>query len=218
MPPGSQREHESSDGRATVSRAVSSVLDRPSASALLFLGSLLLIGLLDLCAAMRPWSVPVIGLLDEPAHVLTAVLLLAALLPLSATAVVPWALAGAVLIDLDHIPLYFWGALASDGSGRPVTHSAATVVVLACAGAASRRGLRRALLGLSLGVALHLVRDLGTGPGIPLWWPIGQHSVLIPYQVYVATMVVVAGIAAGRWYRRRPAVRAGDRTAVSRRA
>jgi inner membrane protein len=204
MPPVSRLED-----RSTVSRAIWWVLSRPPMSALVFSSSLVLIGLLDLLGETRQWSVPVTGLLDEPAHVLTAALLLAAFLPVSASAVVPWVLAGAVLIDLDHIPLYLWGALASDQYGRPVSHSAATVVLLACAGAFSRGGLRRALLGLSLGVAMHLVRDLGTDPGVPLWWPIGQHSVLVPYPIYFCTMVVVAGIAAGRWYRRRPLVHAG---------
>jgi inner membrane protein len=158
----------------------------------------LFIGLLDLAQAARHWSVPVVAVLDEPAHLATAALLLAALLPGRARALVPWALAGAVLIDLDHIPLYLWDLLTSDGSGRPVTHSLLTVLVLVCAGLLARTRTRTALLGLALGVALHLVRDLGTGPGVPLLWPLDGRSVLVPYAAYFAAVAAAAVIAAGR--------------------
>jgi inner membrane protein len=178
-------------------------------TALLLAAALVLVALLDLARDARSWSVLGTAVLDEPAHLATAALLLAAFLPRRATGLAPWALAGAVLIDLDHAPLYLWGVGTADGYGRPVTHSLLTVVVLACAGAVTRRGVRTALLGLSLGVVLHLFRDLGTGPGAPLWWPAGQHSVLVPYPVYLGATAVVAAVAVGRWCRPRPAVRTG---------
>lgn len=40
--------------------------------------ALLAIGVLDSVAAIRPWPLPVVGLLDEPGHLLTAWLVLAA--------------------------------------------------------------------------------------------------------------------------------------------
>jgi inner membrane protein len=165
---------------------------------LLCLGALVLIGLLDVAQQARRWSVVMTGILDEPAHLLTAALFLAAFLPWRACAAAPWALAGAVLIDLDHVPLYLWGALTAEGSGRPVTHSLTTVLVLACAGVLSRGRSRTILTGLSLGIGLHLVRDLGTGPGVPLWWPTDAHSVRLPYLAYVIALAVVTAVAVGR--------------------
>jgi inner membrane protein len=138
--------------------------------------------------AARRWPLLAEGLLDEPAHLLTAALVLAAVLPARAAAMVPWALAGAVLIDLDHVPLYLWGALVSESTGRPVTHSATTVLVLALGALAGRGRARTALLGLSAGVALHLARDVATGPGIPLGWPVLDHRVLVPHGAYLAAL------------------------------
>lgn len=156
------------------------------------------IGLLDLAARLRHWSTPVIGLLDEPAHLVTAALLMAALLPRRARGVVPWALAGAVLIDLDHIPFYLWGALTTGDAGRPLTHSLITSAGLALIAMLMRRRTRTAMTGLALGVLMHLVRDLGTGPGVPLWWPLSSAGVHVPYWAYFATMTLVAVLAAAR--------------------
>jgi membrane-bound metal-dependent hydrolase YbcI (DUF457 family) len=44
---------------------------------------------------------------------------------------------------------------------------------------------------LAVGLLFHLVRDLATGPGVPLLWPFG-HPVLMPYSVYVVVLVVAA--------------------------
>jgi inner membrane protein len=174
----------------------------PWTTGLLCLGGLALILLLDRAQQARRWSVPVTALLDEPAHLVTAGLVLLALLPWRARAIARWALAASVLIDLDHVPLYLWGALTVDGHGRPVTHSLATVLALALAGLAGPRRLRTALLGLSLGVGLHLFRDVATGPGVRLWWPVETDSVLLPYAAYVVASVAVTAIAVGRQVRR----------------
>ena len=193
--------------RAAVVRTTTWVAARPLVAAALCAGGVLLIGLLDAAMAAAQEPLPVTAVLDEPAHVATAGLLLAALLPWRARAVVPWAVAGAVLVDLDHIPFYLWGALSTEGAGRPVTHSLATVVVLACAATVSPRRLRTALSGLSLGVCLHLVRDLATGPGVPLWWPVEHDGILVPYGVYAVVLGTAAAVAAGRQIRRRAAAR-----------
>jgi inner membrane protein len=165
---------------------------------LLCAAAVALIWLLDAARAARSWSTLAIAVLDEPAHLATAALLLAAVLPWRERALAGWALAGAVLIDLDHVPLYLWGALTIDGHGRPVPHSLATVLVLAAAGWAARGRVRTALLGLALGVGLHLVRDLATGPGVPLWWPLATQTVLLPYAVYLTAMGAVAVVVVGR--------------------
>ena len=185
--------------RPTAARsAVGWLVSRPWTTVLLCLAGLALILLLDWAQQARSWSVPVTALLDEPAHLVTAALVLLAFLPWRARALAPWALAGAVLIDLDHIPLYLWGGLTADGHGRPITHSLTTVLVLALVGLAARGSLRTAFFGLSLGVGLHLVRDVATGPGVDLWWPVATHSVLLPYPGYVVAMTVVTAVAVVR--------------------
>jgi inner membrane protein len=182
---------------------------RPAARVLLCAAGLAVIGVLDLIARWRDWPIPVIGALDEPAHLATAGLLLVAFLPWRARAVVPWALAGAVLIDLDHIPFYLWGALTTGDAGRPLTHSLVTAVVLAVIGLLLRNRARTALLGLALGVLLHLVRDLGTGPGVPLFWPLSSESALLPYWVYFGAMTAVTVLAAVRCCVAGPAAQPG---------
>jgi inner membrane protein len=190
-----------SDGlpvRSAAVRTTTWLAARPTVAAALCVGAALLVGLLDAALTAGREALPVTAALDWPAHVVTTGLVLAALLPWRARAVVPWALVGAVLIDLDHIPFYLWGALSTEDAGRPVTHSVATAVLLAVAAAMGPRRLRTALCGLSLGVCLHLVRDLATGPGVPLWWPVEDDGVLLPYWVYALVLVAAAAVAASR--------------------
>jgi inner membrane protein len=125
---------------------------------------------LDLVAAVRSWPIPVKGLLDEPAHLLTACVALSVYAP-GRTRAWPWVLLGAVAIDLDHIPLYLWGGPVATGGGRPVTHSATTVAALLVIALVVPK-VRTAASGLAAGVLLHFVRDIATGPGVPLLWPL----------------------------------------------
>jgi len=145
----------------------------------------------DLLLARRPWPLVLDGMLDEVGHLLTAALLLA-LLPRSARRNLwPWAMLGAVAIDIDHVPLYtFAPGFAVDG--RPPTHSLLTVLILAGV-AALVPAVRIPLAGLALGVCLHFVRDIATGPGVPLFWPIADSAVGAPYMAY---LVVIGGTAA----------------------
>jgi inner membrane protein len=158
---------------------------------------------LDAVQFSRSWPVLVTGVLDEPAHLLTAALFLAALAPRGARPLVPWALAGSVLIDVDHVPLYaHWGSVAADG-GRPVSHSLATLGVLLVI-AALVRPWRRAATGLFVGVVLHFVRDLTTpGPGVPLFAPWSDAGVRAPYGWYAAALAAVTVVATVRWWRER---------------
>jgi inner membrane protein len=191
--------------RAGVLRTTTWLAARPLVAAALCAAGALLIGLVDAALAAARLPLLLTAVLDWPAHLATAGLLLAALLPERSRAVVPWALAGAVLIDLDHIPFYLWGALTTEDAGRPVTHALATAAALVCAAAVGPRRLRTALYGLSLGVCLHLVRDLATGPGVPLWWPVEDDEVLVPYAAYALVVGAAAAVAAGRQVRRRAA-------------
>ncbi len=127
------------------------------------------------------------GVLDEPAHLLTAWLVLRALRPrLGDWPVARWALAGAVLIDVDHLPLYLTGGEFAVDGGRPPTHSLVLALLLTLGGV--RRTWRGAALGLALGVVLHVARDLATGPGVPLLWPVGAGNWSVPYPAYLAAV------------------------------
>ncbi len=156
--------------------------------------ALLAIGGLDWVGWSRPWPLPVVGLLDESAHLLTAWLAIAAFPTVGRRLDRRWVLLGAVVIDLDHLPLYLWGALATSAGGRPVTHSLVTVLALLAFAASSRR-LRAAAAGLAVGVLLHFLRDVATGPGLPIAWPLDADSTLLPYGSYLGVVVGLAGLA-----------------------
>jgi inner membrane protein len=151
------------------------------------------IGGLDLIAGSKDWHLAVIGVLDEPAHLVTAGLVLALLPRGFASRVGAWALAASVAIDLDHLPLYtFAPGFATEG-GRPPTHSLVTVLVLLVGGALAPKW-RAALAGIATGVVLHFLRDVGTGPGVSLGWPIFPQNVKVPYSVYFGAMAAVTGL------------------------
>jgi inner membrane protein len=65
-------------------------------------------------------------------------------------------------------------------------------VLLALAAAWPRR--RPLLLGLAFGVGAHFVRDIATGPGLPLGWPFSDRMVQLPYVVYAAVYLLAAGV------------------------
>jgi inner membrane protein len=56
------------------------------------------------------------------------------------------------------------------------------------------------LASASAGVALHFVRDIATGPGLPLWWPWEQRNRNLPYQLYSRTLMVLAAVGSVRIY------------------
>ena len=148
--------------------------------------------LLDVVQFSRDWPLIPLAALDEPAHLLTAWLVLAAATTrTSAMPVLPWVLAGAVLIDLDHVPLYLGLDVSVAPGGRPVSHSLLTVALL-LAGAAALRRWRVPLAGLALAAAAHLLRDLATGPGVPLLWPVLPVDLRLPYAAYAAVLTVLA--------------------------
>jgi inner membrane protein len=169
-----------------------------------------LVLVLDLLAGLRAWPVPVLGLLDEPAHLATAWLGLAALAPVDAPRRF-WlsALIASVAIDVDHVPLYLTGgAFAVDG-GRPPTHCLLTVVLLATC-ALAWRGRAGWLWGAAAGVLLHFTRDLATRPGVPLLWP-ADGRVLLSYTAYVLVLLILSVLA---FLRRRPPDPRRDRSSA----
>ncbi|MDX6210775.1 MAG: inner membrane protein [Frankiales bacterium] len=146
-----------------------------------------------------------VGARDEPAHVATSLLvLLAALGPRRMArhrTAVATACASSVLIDVDHLPLYvdFPVNIRVDG-GRPFTHSFSTAAALGLL-AVGVRYRRRELAAASAGVLLHFVRDIATGPGLPLWWPWEQRGRRVPYAYYSRLLVVLAAIGSVRMHR-----------------
>ena len=71
------------------------------------------------------------------------------------------------------------------------------MLVLLVVAALSRR-LRTAATGVAVGVLLHFVRDVATGPGLPLAWPLCSSSALLPYGLYIGFMAAVSALAIAR--------------------
>jgi mannan endo-1,4-beta-mannosidase len=141
------------------------------------------------------------GLLDEPSHLATCgVLLLAvaasAALRLPARFVVA-ALLASVMIDLDHLPRYLGWSGLSGSLPRPYSHCLLLVLAfLLFAWATTRRDIRQIALGVALGLGAHLLRDVATGPGVPLGWPFTDDVVRLPYAFYATTMVLAVAYVA----------------------
>jgi inner membrane protein len=157
--------------------------------------------IVDLVISGNSLSIPVLGPLDEIGHLLTAAIILLAL-PLSGWRIAPWALLGAVAIDADHIPLYTFASDFSVG-GRPPTHSLLTVLVLLSVAGSGPPAVRIPCAGLALGVCLHFVRDVSTGPGLPLIWPVSDVAVRWPYAAYTAILGLAMVAAIARLWRQR---------------
>lgn len=142
------------------------------------------------------------GLIDEPAHIATCLVALLAVVTLRRFR--PWApfvaaaLIASFAIDVDHIPAYLGWHSLTGGVPRPYSHSLLTVAVLLACGWALRGDSRKVALGLAFGVATHLLRDLSTGPGVPLLWPATEAVVVLPYAVFAGVLSLAALIAAAR--------------------
>lgn len=135
----------------------------------------------------------VVGILDWAAHLATAVLVLVNLpFALPARTLIA-ALLASVVIDLDHVPQYLGEQFLTAGAPRPYTHSLASIVAALAVAALLRRGTHRAIaVGVALGLVAHLARDVATGPGVALLWPITSAGVRIPFWVEAAGLAALA--------------------------
>lgn len=162
------------------------------------LGALGVVAAMDgLTLALDP-GFAVLGLLDEPAHMATGILVLAALVGGRRSG--SWVLAfwlGAVGIDLDHIPLALGSQIISHGTGRPYTHSLLSIVVALAVARAWPRG-RTVAVAFSIGLVTHFSRDLATGGGVALLWPFEDVRFVLPYVVWFAGLAVLARVAVRR--------------------
>jgi inner membrane protein len=115
----------------------------------------------------------VIGLLDHPAHVATAMLLRPR-----------WNreyLAGSLLPDLDHIPLALQRIHPSPGDPRPMSHCLLAVAPVAAVSQSAAAGM-----------LAHFARDLAIGTGVPLLWPATERHFRLPYPLYLAGCFLLA--------------------------
>jgi hypothetical protein len=148
------------------------------------------------------------GLLDWPAHLATALVILGAVARVrraSPDQRSGWTmLACSVLIDLDHLPAEFGSQVLTNGTPRPYTHALWTVIVLALVWAVARFFVIRSrrprpatseliLAGAASGVAAHFVRDIATAP-MSFWWPVTDMAVEVPYWWYVLVLAVIIAI------------------------
>jgi membrane-bound metal-dependent hydrolase YbcI (DUF457 family) len=135
---------------------------------------------------------------DEPAHLATGLLFLLALLALVRSrrptpAFLAAAVVASVAIDLDHLPgLLGWHGLTS-GVPRPYTHSLVTPLALIAVGLIAGGRARPIAFGAAFGVGAHLFRDLFTGPGVALLWPLSSTAVRPPYVVFALALALTAG-------------------------
>jgi len=138
------------------------------------------------------------GPLDELAHLLTTLLFFWTVRPRARERFLVRALIASVVIDLDHVPGRLGVDWLTTGTPRPYTHSLLTIAAVV-AGALILRRRRDPLLGVAIGLAIHLWRDMGEGgSGVSLLWPISDRSFQYPHGAYVAVMAVVVLIDAAR--------------------
>jgi hypothetical protein len=148
------------------------------------------------------------GLLDWPAHLATALVILGAVIRVRRA--LPdqrfgWAmLACSVLIDVDHLPEEFGSDVLTNGTPRPYTHALWAVIVLTLAWVTARFFVVRSgrprpatveliLAGAAWGVAAHFVRDIATAP-MSFWWPVTAMAVEVPYWWYVVALAVIIAV------------------------
>ena len=173
----------------------------PAPRLAIVLGALGVIAAVDGAIALLDPPLLVVGLLDWPAHLATT-LLLALALPrrLLPEALLLGAFLASLAIDLDHLPLLLGSDLLTGDLVRPYTHALWALLLTVAVALALRRGRPGAgvvATGVALGLASHFARDLATGPGLNLLWPVVDAVVRVPWLVYLGVLLGLAA-AAGR--------------------
>jgi inner membrane protein len=134
------------------------------------------------------------GPLDETAHLLTTLIVLWAIGGVVWERLLIPALIASVVIDLDHIPKELGYDFFTQGTPRPYTHSLLTIAIVLVAAWCWRRR-RTVLLGIALGLALHLWRDTAEpASGVSLLWPVSDHSFSTSQASYLVLMAVAFAV------------------------
>jgi len=136
-----------------------------------------------------PWLLG--GALDEPAHLATALLVLANV-PAPAPAWAAGYAAGSVAVDADHLPLVPVHRTITRETPRPPAHTLLAPFGLAAAAAFARPPARQALLGAAAGTCVHFLRDVATGSGLAPLKPLAGFRVRLPRAGYYAAMALLA--------------------------
>ena len=159
----------------------------------------------DLAIAWHGFGFVTRGLVDEPCHLATALVVLGAITRVRGMPPSPkfgWTmLACSVLIDLDHLPEEFGSSILTAGTPRPYTHALWVVLALMAGTLAARRRSQRTgtpgaaatvliLGGAAWGVSAHFLRDVATAP-MSLWWPVTTAAVQVPYWCYVLALLII---------------------------
>jgi LexA-binding, inner membrane-associated putative hydrolase len=134
---------------------------------------------------LHRWKVPwlAIGIFDHPAHLATA-----ELVALNVDRSSSWKrglLLGALLPDVDHIPLALQEEHPEEGDPRPNTHTLLAVVPVAAAAAITHS---ESVWGVAAGMLTHYARDLAVGGGLHMM----GRSIQVPYPVYGVGCAVLA--------------------------
>ena len=181
------------------------VLRRPGPGAVAIAAAVLLAA--DWGAELAGGSTFPGGPLDETAHLLTTLLVLWAVGGRACERFLVPALIASVAIDLDHIPQRLGSDWLNAGTPRPYTHSLLTLAVVLLLSVVWRRR-RDVMLGIAIGLALHLWRDMAEPKGgVSLFWPFSDRSVTMPHASYLIVMAAVVATAAYRSWPRRAEAR-----------
>src|SRR6266508_2626856 len=172
-----------------------SPLRLPRMAPMLALGGPPVVFLIDL-VLRRQHPLVIVGVLDELAHVVTALLAHRALRLPKTRQTILGTLLGAILLDLDHVPQYLGSRILTSTTQRPVTHSLGGLGAVAMMALSFPRGLRPLAGFVAFGALTQLVRDIATGPGIAVAWPWSEREVSLPYAMYAALVCMLAAGAA----------------------
>lgn len=173
---------------------------RPAPRYVRTLAATALLGLVaveDVVIARVDLPVPIHGPVDWLAHLATTGIAVLAVGPRDLrphTRFLTIVAGASVAIDVDHVPIYLH---LVEENGRPATHSLLTPGVLGAAGVADRRH-RSDFLAAAAGVGLHLVRDVGTGPGVRLLAPVVGGTTRLRWTTYAAVLGALVALVAVR--------------------
>jgi inner membrane protein len=169
-------------------------LDHPWRRFALALGLFLLILGIDRWLLAGAHTLLLTGIADETAHLSTVVILLLAFSSLRNAAFVLGCLAGAVVIDLDHIPLYLGSDILTDTTNRPLSHGLLIIGAVLAVALVAGQPWRALGLGLAAGLGTHFLRDMATSTaGAPLLWPLSSTGFLLPYPIYAGILAIAVG-------------------------